>query len=94
MKSDKYDMNFVEENMMGPNSMKIKQNSFLLSTLLALRSETLMKYHSTACFAFLERQPKNIPLWNAINSQVRKASEAKPLVVAGISHEHTAPYTQ
>ena len=53
---------------------------------LAVCIEAFMKYHSTAGFAFFERQHKKVLLWNAVYNQVRETSEAEPFVVAGISH--------
>lgn len=60
------------------------------SALLAFCSKTFMKYHSTAGFAFLERQNKDVLLRNAVNNQVRGTSETEPFVVAGISHKDAA----
>jgi hypothetical protein len=62
--------------------------------LLAGYSKAIMKYYSTAGFAFNEWQCKNVLLRNAVNNQVRGTYEAEPLVVAGISHEHAALCTQ
>ncbi len=58
--------------------------------LLAFCIKAIMKRHSTTSFVLLERQCKNVLLRNAINDQIWEASEAEPLVVAGISHEHAA----
>ena len=65
-----------------------------LSALLAVCTKAFMKYHSTAGFAFFERQSKNVLLRNAVNNQVRETSEAEPFVVARIAHEHAALCTQ